>query len=166
MMQASDGTAGPAVKALLSTTSCLYCGTKIKSNKDKRIDHMDPIALGGWHSAANLALACEPCNIKKAAKPFIEWADSLSAKDRQRAVRYYTKMQGRPPEQWPIVFNVTTYVPKKGEKKLRMVVSKGKGDGGSVVRLEGQDVAGLLDRAAVGWLRQDPGLVQDKPAQR
>jgi hypothetical protein len=24
----------------------------------------------------------------------------------------------------------------------------------------------LLDRAAVGWLRQDPGLVQDKPAQR
>ena len=54
----------------------------------------------------------------------------------------------------------------KGEKKLKMVVSKGKGDGGSVVRLEGQDVAGLLDRAAVGWLRQDPGLVQDKPAQR
>jgi hypothetical protein len=54
----------------------------------------------------------------------------------------------------------------KGEKKLRMVVSKGKGDGGSIVRLEGQDVAGLLDRAAVGWLRQDPGVVQDKPAQR
>ena len=54
----------------------------------------------------------------------------------------------------------------KGEKKLRMVVSKGKGDGGSVVRLEGQGVAGLLDRAAVDWLRQDPGMVQDKPAQR
>jgi hypothetical protein len=54
----------------------------------------------------------------------------------------------------------------KGDKKLKMVVSKGKGDGGSVVRLEGQEVAGLLDRAAVGWLRQDPGVVQDKPAQR
>jgi hypothetical protein len=54
----------------------------------------------------------------------------------------------------------------KGEKKLKMVVSKGKGDGGSVVRLEGQDVAGLLDRNAVGWLRQDPGVLQDKPAQR
>ena len=54
----------------------------------------------------------------------------------------------------------------KGQKKLKMVVSKGKGDGGSIVRLEGQDVAGLLDRAAVGLLRQDPGLVPDKPAQR
>ena len=54
----------------------------------------------------------------------------------------------------------------KGEKKLRMVVLKGKVDGGSIVRFEGQDVAGLLDRTAVGWLRQDPGVVQDKPAQR
>ena len=54
----------------------------------------------------------------------------------------------------------------KGDKKLKMVVSKGKGEGGSVVRLEGQEVAGLLDRNAVGWLRQDPGVLQDKPAQR
>ncbi|NBS06644.1 MAG: DUF4340 domain-containing protein [Verrucomicrobia bacterium] len=54
----------------------------------------------------------------------------------------------------------------KGDKRLKLTVSKGKGDGGAVVRLEGQEVAGLLDRTAVGWLRQDPGVAQDKPAQR
>jgi hypothetical protein len=54
----------------------------------------------------------------------------------------------------------------KGEKKLKMVVSKGRGDGGTLVRWEEQEMAGLLDRTAVGWLRQDPGAVQDKPAQR
>ena len=52
----------------------------------------------------------------------------------------------------------------KEGKKVKMVVSKGKGE--VILRLEGQDFVGVLERAGWGWLKQDPSLPVGKPTQR
>ena len=52
----------------------------------------------------------------------------------------------------------------KEGKKVKMVVSKGKGE--VILRLEGQDFVGVLERAGWGWLKQDPSLPMGKPTQR
>lgn len=40
---------------------CQYCG----SAKDLEIDHIVPIARGGWNNMSNLQVLCRPCNRKK-----------------------------------------------------------------------------------------------------
>lgn len=45
---------------------CRYCGVEFGNGIDPTIDHVIPRALGGSNALINLALACEPCNRKKA----------------------------------------------------------------------------------------------------
>ncbi len=59
---------------------------------------------------------------------------------------------------------VEIVVEGKEGKKVKMVVSKGKGD--AMLRLEGQDFVGVLERAGWGWLKQDPSVPGGKPSQR
>ena len=61
---------------------------------------------------------------------------------------------------------VEIMVEGKGGKRMKMMLSKGKGDGGGFLRIEGQEMVGVLDRGAGVWLRLDPGLVEGKPSQR
>jgi hypothetical protein len=61
---------------------------------------------------------------------------------------------------------VEIMVEGKGGKRMKMMISKGKGDGGGFLRIEGQEMVGVLDRGAGVWLRLDPGLVEGKPSQR
>jgi 5-methylcytosine-specific restriction endonuclease McrA len=55
--------------------ACAYCDcvfdrTPMSSNKlQATIDHVNPIALGGHHTLANVVPACRGCNMKKLAKP-------------------------------------------------------------------------------------------------
>lgn len=37
------------------------------------LDHIVPVAAGGGNEAANLTVACKPCNRSKSATPLIEW---------------------------------------------------------------------------------------------
>lgn len=45
---------------------CAYCNTKPKV---LTMDHVVPIAAGGWHTASNIVPACQPCNSRKNAGP-------------------------------------------------------------------------------------------------
>jgi 5-methylcytosine-specific restriction endonuclease McrA len=42
---------------------CLWCGKACEG--DFHIDHFYPLALGGEHRVANLAIACPTCNVRK-----------------------------------------------------------------------------------------------------
>lgn len=43
--------------------SCRYCGAPAD-----HVDHVDPVANGGTDDDANLAAACEHCNLSKGAR--------------------------------------------------------------------------------------------------
>lgn len=45
---------------------CAYCG---KEGVPLQVEHIQPKALGGSDRVSNLAIACRPCNEKKAAQP-------------------------------------------------------------------------------------------------
>lgn len=103
---ASDGTAGSAIAGLLRGSRCLYCNARLDDLRDKRVDHMHPVALGGSHSAANLALACDLCNARKGAMPLVDWLALLPEVDRRRVTRHYIKLNGAPPDQLQLLMPV------------------------------------------------------------
>lgn len=43
---------------------CSYCQQPTR-HAELQQDHIDPIAKGGKHEAANVCLACPPCNFRK-----------------------------------------------------------------------------------------------------
>lgn len=53
-------------------STCLYCGCAL-TDKQKTLDHMVPLSMGGEHEAFNLAVACSSCNTKKSNKTFDVW---------------------------------------------------------------------------------------------
>jgi 5-methylcytosine-specific restriction endonuclease McrA len=57
--------------------TCAYCGAR---HVALQVEHIHPKACGGTNRISNLALACGPCNTKKAARPFEEFL----AKDPKR----------------------------------------------------------------------------------
>lgn len=46
---------------------CYWCGKK-PARKDRRIDHIVPLAKGGFDSVVNLCCSCQKCNSAKGAK--------------------------------------------------------------------------------------------------
>jgi 5-methylcytosine-specific restriction endonuclease McrA len=60
------------LKALYEKTNCSYCGKETK-REDRTIDHVVPLAKGGPHAIANLAMACFSCNSSKQDKDLQEW---------------------------------------------------------------------------------------------
>jgi 5-methylcytosine-specific restriction endonuclease McrA len=53
---------------------CAECGTSVKSKKNRHIDHITPLALGGSNWPWNLQILCPACNLSKGAKDPIEFA--------------------------------------------------------------------------------------------
>lgn len=49
---------------------CRYCG---KHTAGPHCDHIEPLARGGSNDLSNLATACPPCNLSKAAMSIAEW---------------------------------------------------------------------------------------------
>jgi 5-methylcytosine-specific restriction endonuclease McrA len=54
---------------------CHWCGVRCARNY--HVDHIIPLAKGGAHELTNLCIACPSCNLSKAAKDPIEFAQSL-----------------------------------------------------------------------------------------
>lgn len=90
----ADGTAGAAIAALLKLRNCQYCGRKFAAVDDKRIDHRQPIAAGGLHSAVNLEVCCDPCNSRKRDMPFLDWLEKLVEPWKTRATKRAEKANG------------------------------------------------------------------------
>lgn len=53
---------------------CAICVGRLKKS---HVDHIEPLALGGAHTEANLQLLCPPCNLRKGAKPPLLYAREL-----------------------------------------------------------------------------------------
>jgi 5-methylcytosine-specific restriction endonuclease McrA len=66
------------IQTLLSSQKrkCIYCGHKI-SVKHSHLDHIMPLSKGGKNSNSNIQLLCPSCNLKKASKHPIEFAQSI-----------------------------------------------------------------------------------------
>lgn len=101
--QQQDGSAGAAIASLLKLKTCQYCGVRFASMDDKRIDHRQPISLGGLHSAINLEVCCDPCNSRKRAMPFLDWLETLVEPWKTRARRRAEKANGGSLSQLPLL---------------------------------------------------------------
>lgn len=87
----NDGTVSAVI--MFAGRRCLYCNCTLdKSNRT--VDHMDPLVLGGVHSASNIAPCCHSCNSGKQGKSFIAYVDGLDHVSRSRAVKFYEKLNG------------------------------------------------------------------------
>lgn len=53
---------------------CAECGVSVKKRKDRHVDHIMPLSLGGKNEASNLQVLCVSCNCSKGAKHPIDWA--------------------------------------------------------------------------------------------
>lgn len=51
------------------------------------IDHIVPIARGGWHSASNLGFLCKACNLDKGARNLADYVSGVLALDLPRLAR-------------------------------------------------------------------------------
>jgi 5-methylcytosine-specific restriction endonuclease McrA len=57
---------------------CLYCGLPIPLGH-RHVDHIVPLALGGWDCTDNIGPACDRCNWSKGPKhPLLFWAKKAS----------------------------------------------------------------------------------------
>ena len=55
-------------EAIRSSGPCVYCGDAAAT-----VDHVRPIARGGWEHESNLVPACGPCNYSKGPRLLTEW---------------------------------------------------------------------------------------------
>ncbi|WP_162931685.1 HNH endonuclease signature motif containing protein [Mesorhizobium sp. DCY119] len=55
---------------------CAECGTSIRRKGFRHVDHIVPLSRGGTNWPWNLQILCPPCNLHKAAKDPIEFAQS------------------------------------------------------------------------------------------
>lgn len=66
---AITGPVPPAVYASIRAEgSCVYCGATAG-----HVDHVQPLARGGWEHVANLVPACVACNLSKGDRLLTEW---------------------------------------------------------------------------------------------
>jgi 5-methylcytosine-specific restriction endonuclease McrA len=72
---------------------CVYCG-EVFPAEALSVDHVQPRARGGDHSAGNLVTACEGCNVRKGHRRLSEFlADEPAA--RESFFRYATHVWPR-----------------------------------------------------------------------
>jgi 5-methylcytosine-specific restriction endonuclease McrA len=83
-------------KLLNERATCPYCGGRLVAD-NRVLDHLDPVALYGETSIANLTVCCKRCNAKKRDKPFDVWLFDVPEKMRNVALRMYKKKRGKHP---------------------------------------------------------------------
>lgn len=97
--QSDDGTITAAVlRGEFARTHCPYCAEPMQT-KDKQLDHMQPLSLGGMHSACNVLVCCEACNGRKSNLPFVDWLSTLNPEQAKQCRALWVKRNGAPPEQ-------------------------------------------------------------------
>lgn len=55
-------------EAIKASGPCVYCG-----NTATTVDHVRPLARGGWEHESNLVPACGPCNFSKGPRLLTKW---------------------------------------------------------------------------------------------
>ncbi|MEV4606157.1 HNH endonuclease [Neorhizobium sp. LMR1-1-1.1] len=53
---------------------CAECGASVRKTTERHVDHIMPLSRGGSNGKQNLQVLCPPCNLKKAAKHPIDFA--------------------------------------------------------------------------------------------
>ena len=110
LAQQDDGTVtGAVLRKEFARTRCPYCAAPMQT-KDKQLDHMHPLALGGLHSACNVLVCCASCNGRKAHLSFTDWLSTIEPKQQAACRALWVKRYGAPPEQAPMLLpdpNVT-----------------------------------------------------------
>ncbi|MDW9650821.1 hypothetical protein GOB33_22315 [Sinorhizobium meliloti] len=53
---------------------CAECKTSVRSKKNRHVDHIMPIALGGSNWPSNIQILCPSCNLSKSARHPLDWA--------------------------------------------------------------------------------------------
>jgi hypothetical protein len=67
------GPVSPEVYAAVRAEGpCVYCGAPAE-----HVDHVRPLARGGWEHRSNLVPACAPCNVSKGDRLLTEWRPEL-----------------------------------------------------------------------------------------
>jgi 5-methylcytosine-specific restriction endonuclease McrA len=71
----SDGTlTAESLGALFAEAKfCAYCMEPFEDHRNKTLDHVEPLYLGGKHSIDNAVIACVSCNSSKGKKSLIKW---------------------------------------------------------------------------------------------
>lgn len=59
------------------SVSCHWCGRSTNRGRDRHIDHVIPLKLGGKHDLENLVVACQTCNSRKQGLHPQEWSARL-----------------------------------------------------------------------------------------
>ncbi len=99
MAHQDDGTVSSALlRKEFARTHCPYCAEPMQT-RDKQLDHMHPLALGGMHSACNVLVCCASCNGRKSNLPFVDWLDTLKPEQAKQCRALWVKRNGAPPEQ-------------------------------------------------------------------
>jgi 5-methylcytosine-specific restriction endonuclease McrA len=79
------------VKKLYSTISCSYC-LQPTPPKERTLDHITPLTVGGKHSKHNLVMACKRCNSTKRATPVNEFLIKQAYKVPNRPVKLFSTL--------------------------------------------------------------------------
>jgi 5-methylcytosine-specific restriction endonuclease McrA len=90
---------------------CIYCGSKLGPMEDRdskgrvrkkhiHLDHMNPLEVGGEDSFRNCVICCAECNLRKGAKPFIQWLSEIPASMRTIARKIYISKMNEIPEKF------------------------------------------------------------------
>lgn len=69
------------LRSLYAKETCRYCRCPVEP-KDRTADHLEPLAVGGKHSASNLDMACRSCNSAKQALSEREFMEKLNGNKR------------------------------------------------------------------------------------
>jgi 5-methylcytosine-specific restriction endonuclease McrA len=77
----ADGSLTRAVVARLFADAdlCPYCAVQM-GERDKALDHKEPLACGGTHTLANVVVCCRRCNHEKRDRPWAEWCDVVASR--------------------------------------------------------------------------------------
>lgn len=135
-----DGTVTSAVlRAEFARTHCLYCANPMQT-KDKQLDHMHPLALGGLHSASNVLVCCASCNGRKSHLSYPDWLSTLKPEQQAVCRALWVKRYGAPPEQVPMLLPDPGTVMRKVE---------------SLKQRDTREAIAEAKRARAAWFKHD-----------
>jgi 5-methylcytosine-specific restriction endonuclease McrA len=82
--QKSSTDDGSVTKQVISnfietTLECPYCG-RLLTDKNRCLDHKEPLVLGGTHTVGNILICCRSCNTSKGSKPYHVWLGLIKQK--------------------------------------------------------------------------------------